>query len=119
MKTSVISERFRERYLSNPDDPEAFEGRAVVFDGREDYHARINDPSLEIDEYTAALSAGPGRSVIPAARKWSTCSRPMRLLKSGHHTNCPVSATDGNPGHRALHRSSTLRRRRLSVAVWH
>ena len=44
MKTSVISPEFRKRYLSNPNDPDAFEGRAVVFDGREDYHARINDP---------------------------------------------------------------------------
>src|SRR5690606_25683703 len=50
MKTSVISEEFRQRYLSNPDDPEAFEGRAIVFDGPEDYHRRIDDPSLEIDE---------------------------------------------------------------------
>ena len=44
MKTSVISEEFRARYLSNPRDPDAFEGRAVVFDGPEDYHARIDDP---------------------------------------------------------------------------
>ena len=55
MKTSVISPEFRERYLSNPNDPEAFEGRAVVFDGREDYHARINDPALDIDENTHAV----------------------------------------------------------------
>src|SRR5688500_2865174 len=52
MKTSVISEGFRERYLSNPNDPDAFEGRAVVFDGPEDYHARIDDPALNIDECT-------------------------------------------------------------------
>src|SRR5262249_16450554 len=49
MKTSVISEEFRQRYLSNPKDPNAFEGRAVVFDGPEDYHYRIDDPSLAID----------------------------------------------------------------------
>ena len=49
MKISVISEEFRERYLSNPNDPNAFEGRAVVFDGPEDYHHRIDDPSLQID----------------------------------------------------------------------
>ena len=47
MKTSVISDEFRARYLSNPADPEAFEGRAVVFDGPEDFHARIDDPALE------------------------------------------------------------------------
>src|SRR5688572_15795451 len=48
MKTSVISDEFRQRYLSNPDDPNAFEGRAIVFDGPEDYHHRINDPALAI-----------------------------------------------------------------------
>ncbi|HZD28790.1 MAG TPA: IlvD/Edd family dehydratase, partial [Xanthobacteraceae bacterium] len=52
MKTSVISEEFRQRYLSNPNDPNAFEGRAVVFDGPEDYHRRIDDPSLQIDANT-------------------------------------------------------------------
>src|SRR5262249_26977563 len=52
MKTSVISDDFRKRYLSNPKDPNAFEGRAVVFDGPEDYHHRIDDPSLNIDERT-------------------------------------------------------------------
>ena len=50
MKTSVISEEFRKRYLSNPKDPNAFEGRAIVFDGPEDYHKRIDDPALKIDE---------------------------------------------------------------------
>ena len=49
MKTSVISEDFRRRFLSNPDDPEAFEGKVAVFDGSEDYHARIDDPALEIE----------------------------------------------------------------------
>ena len=70
MKTSVISDEFRKRYLSNPSDPEAFEGKAVVFDGREDYHARINDPSLGIDENSILSSAAPGRSAIPAAPRW-------------------------------------------------
>jgi dihydroxy-acid dehydratase len=49
MKTSVISAAFRERYLQRPGDEGAFEGRAIVFDGPEDYHARINDPALAID----------------------------------------------------------------------
>ena len=49
MKTSVISAAFRERYLQNPNDPDAFEGRAIVFEGPEDYHERINDPSLAMD----------------------------------------------------------------------
>src|SRR5205809_7138767 len=52
MKISVIADDFRKRYLSNPKDPDAFEGPAVVFDGPEDYHKRIDDPALEIDERT-------------------------------------------------------------------
>ncbi|MGB7306365.1 MAG: IlvD/Edd family dehydratase, partial [Burkholderiaceae bacterium] len=52
MKTSVISAEFRQRYLSNPDDPEAFVGKAIVFDGPEDYHKRIDDPALAPDEYS-------------------------------------------------------------------
>src|SRR6476660_5065659 len=55
MKTSVISDEFRERYLADPRDPEAFEGRAMVFDGPEDYHARIDDPTLELDEDTVLV----------------------------------------------------------------
>ena len=63
MKTSVISEEFRKRYLSNPKDPNAFEGRAIVFDGPEDYHKRIDDPALKIDEQLPAVHARhrPGR----------------------------------------------------------
>ena len=67
MKTSVISPEFRERYLSNPNDPEAFEGRAVVFDGPEDYHARIDDPALEIDEHTLLFMRGAGPIGYPGA----------------------------------------------------
>src|SRR5438874_10436793 len=60
MKTSVISEEFRQRYLANPNDPNAFEGRAVVFDGPEDYHRRIEDPSLQIDANTMLFMRGTG-----------------------------------------------------------
>ena len=60
MKTSVISEEFQERYLNNPDDPNAFEGPVVVFDGPEDYHHRIDDPSLGIDEHTILIMRGAG-----------------------------------------------------------
>src|SRR5690606_5109301 len=60
MKTSVISEEFRQRYLSNPESPNAFEGRAIVFDGPEDYHHRIDDPSLEIDENCMLFIRGAG-----------------------------------------------------------
>src|ERR1019366_3519518 len=57
MKTSVISPAFKERYLSNPNDPEAFEGPVVVFDGPEEYHARIDDPSLAIDRKSTRLNS--------------------------------------------------------------
>src|ERR671933_1180302 len=60
MKTSVIGREFRDRYLSNPSDPNAFEGRAVVFDGPEDYHARIDDPALAIDQSTLLFIRGVG-----------------------------------------------------------
>src|SRR5207344_2750579 len=60
MKISVISEEFRDRYLSDPSDPNAFEGRAVVFDGPEDYHHRIDDPSLQIDQHTMLFIRGVG-----------------------------------------------------------
>ncbi|WP_344689106.1 IlvD/Edd family dehydratase, partial [Sphingomonas endophytica] len=60
MKTSVISPEFRDRYLSNPDDPEAFEGPAVVFDGPEDYHARIDDPATGITPETLLFMRGAG-----------------------------------------------------------
>ena len=71
MKTSVISDEFRDRYLSNPKDPNAFEGRAVVFDGPEDYHHRIDDPALKIDEHTHAVHARRRRrSAIRARPKW-------------------------------------------------
>src|SRR5690349_21023653 len=67
MKTSVISEEFRTRYLANPKDPGAFEGRAVVFDGPEDYHARIEDPSLKIDANTMLFMRGVGPIGYPGS----------------------------------------------------
>src|SRR5262249_57104520 len=61
MKTSVISPEFRKKYLERPGDPDAFEGTAIVFDGPEDYHHRINDKSLPIDETSILFirNAGP------------------------------------------------------------
>ena len=70
MKTSVISAEFRDRYLSNPDDPDAFEGPAVVFDGPEDYHARIDDPSTGITPRTLLFMRGAGPMGTQARPKW-------------------------------------------------
>lgn len=83
MKTSVISDEFRDRYLSNPDDPMAFEGRAVVFDGREDYHARIDDESLGIDENTLLFIRGAGPIGYPGGAEVVNMQPPAALLKKG------------------------------------
>jgi len=83
MKTSVISEEFRDRFLSNPDDPDAFEGRAVVFDGPEDYHKRLDDPALGIDEYTLLFMRGAGPIGYPGAAEVVNMHPPAALLKRG------------------------------------
>jgi dihydroxy-acid dehydratase len=83
MKTSVISEDFRTRYLSNPDDPEAFEGRAVVFEGPEDYHARIDDPALAIDEQSILVIRGVGPIGYPGSAEVVNMQPPAALIKCG------------------------------------
>jgi dihydroxy-acid dehydratase len=83
MKTSVISEDFRERFLSHPDHPNVLEGRAVVFDGREDYHDRIDDPSLEIDENTLLFIRGVGPIGYPGGAEVVNMDPPKAMLKRG------------------------------------
>ncbi|HXV08752.1 MAG TPA: IlvD/Edd family dehydratase [Burkholderiales bacterium] len=83
MKTSVISSAFRERYLSNPKDPNAFEGRAIVFDGPEDYHHRIDDPALKIDETCILFIRGTGPKGYPGAAEVVNMRAPAALLKKG------------------------------------
>ncbi|PRX37456.1 dihydroxy-acid dehydratase [Meinhardsimonia xiamenensis] len=83
MKTSVISEEFRARYLSNPDDPDAFEGKAVVFDGPEDYHARIEDPALGIDEHSILIIRGTGPIGYPGGAEVVNMQPPAALIKRG------------------------------------
>ncbi|PUB15426.1 IlvD/Edd family dehydratase [Yoonia sediminilitoris] len=83
MKTSVISEAFRKTYLSNPDDPNAFEGRAVVFDGPEDYHHRIDDPAEEIDENCILVMRGAGPKGYPGGAEVVNMRPPSYLLKQG------------------------------------
>jgi dihydroxy-acid dehydratase len=83
MKTSVISDEFRKRYLSNPKDPDAFEGRAVVFEGPEDYHHRIEDPSLKIDEHTMLFIRGTGPIGYPGAAEVVNMQPPAYLIKKG------------------------------------
>jgi dihydroxy-acid dehydratase len=83
MKTSVISKEFRDRYLSNPKDPNAFEGRAVVFEGPEDYHARIEDPSLDIDENCLLFIRGTGPIGYPGGAEVVNMQPPAALIKRG------------------------------------
>ncbi len=83
MKTSVISPEFRERYLSNPETPNRFEGRCVVFDGPEDYHARIDDPALAIDENTMLFIRGVGPKGYPGSAEVVNMRAPDYLLKQG------------------------------------
>jgi dihydroxy-acid dehydratase len=83
MKTSVISDDFRRMYLSNPKDPDAFEGRAVVFDGPEDYHHRIDDPGLAIDERTVLFIRGAGPIGYPGAAEVVNMQPPAALIKRG------------------------------------
>lgn len=83
MKTSVISDEFRGRYLSNPDDLNAFEGRAIVFDGPEDYHKRIDDESLGIDEHCILIMRGVGPIGYPGGAEVVNMRAPSYLLKRG------------------------------------
>lgn len=102
MKTSVISDEFRERYLSNPDDLEAFEGPAVVFDGPEDYHARIDDPSLKITPETLLFMRGAGPIGFPGAAEVVNMRAPANLITEGVHSLPCIgdgrqSGTSGSP----------------------
>ena len=83
MKTSVISEEFRARYLSDASDPEAFEGPVVVFDGPEDYHSRIDDPALAIDANTLLVMRGAGPIGYPGAAEVVNMRAPAYLLREG------------------------------------
>src|ERR1700683_428983 len=102
MKTSVISEDFRGRYLSRPNDLNAFEGRAVVFDGPEDYHHRIDDASLEIGENTILFMRGVGPVGFPGSAEVVNMQPPAALIKRGI-TSLPCigdgrqSGTSGSP----------------------
>ncbi|RYE09363.1 MAG: dihydroxy-acid dehydratase [Hyphomicrobiales bacterium] len=83
MKTSVISEEFKQRYLNDPAHPGMFEGKAVVFDGPEDYHHRIDDPSLAIDEHTLLFMRGVGPIGYPGAAEVVNMRPPAYLIEKG------------------------------------
>ncbi len=102
MKTSVIDDEFRKRFLSNPDDPDAFEGRAIVFEGPEDYHHRIDDPKLKIDERSVLFIRGTGPIGYPGGAEVVNMQPPTALIKKGVHALPCVgdgrqSGTSGSP----------------------
>ena len=102
MKTSVISKEFRDRYLSNPKSPNAFEGRAIVFDGPEDYHHRIDDPDLNIDENCMLFIRGTGPIGYPGGAEVVNMQPPAALIKRGIHALPCIgdgrqSGTSGSP----------------------
>lgn len=102
MKTSVISPEFRSHYLSNPDDLDAFEGTAVVFDGPEDYHTRIDDPATGIDENSILFMRGVGPIGYPGAAEVVNMRAPASLLARGHDALPCIgdgrqSGTSGSP----------------------
>jgi len=102
MKTSVISEEFRNRYLSDPKHPEAFEGKVVIFEGPEDYHHRIEDASLGIDENTILVVRGTGAIGYPGSAEVVNMQPPAALIARGI-TSLPCigdgrqSGTSGSP----------------------
>lgn len=102
MKTSVISDEFRKRYLENPDDPMAFEGSAVVFDGPEHFHATIDDESLGVEETSILVMRGAGPIGYPGGAEVVNMRPPAYLLKRKIHALPCVgdgrqSGTSGSP----------------------
>ena len=102
MKMSVISQGFFERYLSDPDHPGMFEGRAIVFEGPEDYHKRIDDPSLAIDEHCLLFMRGAGPIGYPGAAEVVNMRAPSYLLDKGIDSLACIgdgrqSGTSGSP----------------------
>ncbi len=85
MKTCVIGAEFRARYLSNPVDPDAFEGPAVVFDGPEDYHRRIDDPALGITPQSLLFMRGTGPVGYPGAAEVVNMRPPAYLIRESVH----------------------------------
>lgn len=83
MKMSVVGEAFRKTYLSTPGAENRFEARAIVFEGPEDYHARIDDPSLDIDEHCILVIRGAGTVGYPGSAEVVNMDPPASLIKRG------------------------------------
>ncbi|EAW14487.1 IlvD/Edd family dehydratase [Aspergillus clavatus NRRL 1] len=102
MKTCVISDEFRQKFLENPDDPNAFESAVVVFDGPEDYNHRLDDPNTPIDDKSILVMRGTGPLGYPGAAEVVNMHPPGRLLRQGVHSLPCIgdgrqSGTSGSP----------------------
>ncbi len=102
MKLSVISDEFRGRYLNDPDDPDAFTGTAVVFDGPEDYHARIDTADAGVDAHSILVMRGAGPVGYPGGAEVVNMRPPAALIRAGIHALPCVgdgrqSGTSGSP----------------------
>jgi len=102
MKLSVIDPEFRSRFLSDPDQPNVFEGKAVMFEGPEDYHARIEDPDLGVDAHSILVIRNCGPVGYPGGAEVVNMQPPAALLKAGVHTLPTMgdgrqSGTSGSP----------------------
>jgi dihydroxy-acid dehydratase len=102
MKISVIDKDFRARFLSNPDRPNVFEGKAIVFEGPEDYHHRIEDPDLGVEEQSVLIIRNCGPVGYPGSAEVVNMQPPASLLKRGINTLPTMgdgrqSGTSGSP----------------------
>jgi len=102
MKLSVIDPEFRDRFLSDPAQPNVFEGKAVVFEGPEDYHDRIEDPALGVDAHSILVIRNCGPVGYPGGAEVVNMQPPAALLKAGVHTLPTMgdgrqSGTSGSP----------------------
>ncbi len=102
MKISVIDQDFRKRYLSNPAQPNVFEGKAIVFEGPEDYHHRIDDPELGVEDQSVLIIRNCGPVGYPGSAEVVNMQPPSAMLKRGLMTLPTMgdgrqSGTSGSP----------------------
>jgi dihydroxy-acid dehydratase len=102
MKISVIDKDFRARFLSNPERPNVFEGKAIVFEGPEDYHHRIEDPDLCVEDQSFLIIRNCGPVGYPGSAEVVNMQPPASLLKRGIDTLPTMgdgrqSGTSGSP----------------------
>ena len=105
MKISVIDKDFRARFLSNPERPNVFEGKAIVFEGPEDYHHRIEDPDLGVEEQSVLIIRNCGPVGLSRQRRGGEHAAAGRADEAGHHRRCRPWATGGSPAPRGRRRS--------------